>query len=414
MTHGKRFVGPYRLERKLARGGMAEVFVATRLGAAGFEKRVCLKTILPAYAADPEFRDLFVGEASLAGKLCHVNLVQVFDCIQDGETLALVMELVDGLDLRVLVKVLRAREQVLPREVVAHVAGQILAGLAYAHDRKVVHRDISPHNVLVSRHGEVKIGDFGVAKLMLSLGARTNTIRGKIPYMSPEQASSGRVDHRTDLYSAGLVLYELVTGRCYYRHPSRSDVTERIAGATSRRLEDAGVALGAVLERLLALRPEDRFASAREALDALPPWRSLGPAGAEGLAEVVRDVLSSEVEGGSTDAPDALRTSRDASNDDAHAVSQATATTPDPPAGAEPVDRRSLLEELDAAFEPARDTVSMPVLDCSVNGSGTQPASRGRLVLFAGALLALLTSGLCVGVCARIAIELASSAGLWP
>ncbi len=181
-------VGRYRLERRLGRGGMAEVFAAEHGGAAGFGRPVCVKRILPDLTADEEFRRLFVREARVAGHLTHSNIVQVFDCIEDGQSLAIVMELIDGLDLRDLIRKLRTRGETLPEPLVAYVAGQLLSGLGFAHRQQVVHRDVSPHNVLLSREGEVKLADFGVAKVMITIyETKTGDLKVKIPYMSPEQ-----------------------------------------------------------------------------------------------------------------------------------------------------------------------------------------------------------------------------------
>jgi serine/threonine-protein kinase len=282
--------GLYRLGRRLGKGGMAEVFAATRVGAAGFERAVCLKRILPHLSADPEFRELFVREARVAGTLCHSNIVQVFDCIEDGENLAIVMELVEGVDLKRLCRSLLGRSQRVPPRAVAHVAGQLLGGLRYAHERRVVHRDISPHNVLVSCEGEVKLADFGVAKAMMTRASRTGTLKGKLAYMSPEQASARPVDHRSDLYSAGLVLFELLVGRRFFPPVGHSELLGLVSNARPPRLVGVEPELSALVGGLLEPRPEDRFQSARDALAALPSWDAVGPAGAAALAELVRSI----------------------------------------------------------------------------------------------------------------------------
>jgi serine/threonine protein kinase len=281
-------MGQYLLERRLGQGGMAEVFAATHVGAAGFSRSVCLKRILPHLATDPEFRELFIREARVAGSLCHSNLVQVFDCIEDGETLAIVMELVDGIDLKRLCRALLGCGQRVPPRAVAHIAGQLLAGLRYAHDRGVVHRDVSPHNVLVSREGEVKLADFGVAKAVMTRASRTGTLKGKLAYMSPEQAGARPVDQRSDLYSTGLVLYELLLGRRYFPPLGHSELIALVSHARPPRLDHVEPSLRALVGGLLEPRPAARFQSARDALAALPASDAVGPAGAAALAALVR------------------------------------------------------------------------------------------------------------------------------
>lgn len=279
-TGGTEFVGPYRLGERLGRGGMAEVYSAAHLGAAGFERTVCIKRIIPELADDGEFRALFIREATVAGRLCHSNLVQVFDSIEDGPTLAIVMEMVLGMDLRDLLRIMARREESLPHGLIAHIAGQVLTALGYAHSRKVVHRDVSPHNILLSRYGEVKLADFGVAKAMLSQATRTGDLKGKLAYMSPEQAMGNPVDHRTDLYSLGLVLYELIMGERFFTAESQAELIGAVTHAKQPKLDGVDEALATVVERLLAPDAGDRFQSADEAILHLPPWEVIGPAGA--------------------------------------------------------------------------------------------------------------------------------------
>lgn len=273
------FIGPYRLGSRLGRGGMAEVFSAAHLGAAGFERTVCIKRIIPELAGDGEFRALFIREAKVAGHLCHSNLVQVFDCIEDGPTLAIVMEMVLGMDLRDLARIMARRQESLPHGLVAYISGQVLTALSYAHFKKVVHRDVSPHNILLSQRGEVKLADFGVAKAMLSQATRTGDLRGKLAYMSPEQAMGNPVDHRTDLYSLGLVLYELIRGERFFRAESQAELIGAVTHAKQPKLDGVDEKLATVVETLLAPDAGDRFQTAEEATLHLPPWEVIGPAG---------------------------------------------------------------------------------------------------------------------------------------
>ncbi len=287
--------GTYRLGRLLGRGGMAEVFAATALGAAGFERPACIKFVLPAIGSDAEFRTLFLREVRLAGQLCHANLVQVFDCFEHGEQLGLVMELVDGMDLKAVARRLAERHIQMPAGLVAYVAGQMLLGLCVAHQRRIVHRDISPHNVLVSRQGEIKIADFGVAKAMVTQASRTGNLRGKLAYMSPEQARGKAVDFRTDLYSTGLVLWELITAERFVGHGSSQwKLFYDVVHAERPTLTNVEPQLAGFVERLLAPDPDKRYQSAEEALAALPPWEVTGPIGARELASFLDDLTDEE------------------------------------------------------------------------------------------------------------------------
>ncbi len=285
----RKMLGQYRLDRRLGRGGMAEVFAASHHGAAGFERAVCLKRILTHLSKDGEFREMFMREARLAGKLVHSNLVQVFDCIEveNGATLAIVMEMIDGVDLKGLLDKLKEQGELMPHDVVAFVAGQILSGLCYAHGQRVVHRDISPHNVLISRQGEVKLTDFGIAKAILTHATRTGTLRGKLAYMSPEQASGKPIDWRTDLYSAGLVIYEMALGKRFFPKTNRWNLITIVAKAEQPKLEGVEPELAALIERLLAPDLEHRFQNAAESLGALPCCPTIGPVGAQKLAALL-------------------------------------------------------------------------------------------------------------------------------
>jgi eukaryotic-like serine/threonine-protein kinase len=285
----------YRLTTLVGRGGMAEVYAGYSLGAAGFERPVCVKQVIADGRSDRRFRDLFLREIRLAGRLCHSNLVQVFDCIEGQREgrIGLVMELVDGLNLKAMILGLRQRGQATPQGLVGYIAGQMLAGLRFAHGQRIIHRDISPHNILVSRQGEVKIADFGVAKAMSSLASRTGKVQGKLAYMSPEQAGGKDVDHRTDLYSMGLVLYELLTGERFFGRAPRWSLLYEVAKAKQPRLLGADPALARLIEGLLAPNPAARFQSADEALCALPAWEVIGPRGARELAALV-DELAGE------------------------------------------------------------------------------------------------------------------------
>ena len=238
MSDGVPF-GNYRLQRRLARGGMAEVFLARLIGVEGFERRVAIKRILPHLSESDEFRAMFLDEARLAAQLTHPNIVHIYDFGKADDYYFIAMEYVDGVDIGRLIR--RAKERPVPFEVAARIFADVCAGLHFAHNasdpmgRKldVVHRDVTPQNVLVSWDGVVKLVDFGIAKAAFAAGrTRPGVVKGKYAYMSPEQVEGRSLDGRSDLFAAGICLYELVTGVPLFR---RDDVT-----ASMREIRDGG------------------------------------------------------------------------------------------------------------------------------------------------------------------------------
>ncbi|MGB8221235.1 MAG: serine/threonine-protein kinase, partial [Polyangiales bacterium] len=201
-------IGPYTLVRRLGMGGMAETFVAIRRGPSGFTQRVCLKLVLPFFREDEEFVKLFQREARLAAKLRHSNIVGVIDFGEIAGRSYMAMELVDGVDLRVLLDAESAQR--LSPERVALLGHDLAAALNHAHNpprdssvddgdaTAIVHRDISPSNVLISIHGEIMLSDFGVAKAVTGSSRQQSAVKGKIPYMSPEQLRLEPLDGRAD------------------------------------------------------------------------------------------------------------------------------------------------------------------------------------------------------------------------
>ena len=219
-------VGDYELVTRLAAGGMAELFVARRGGLQGFEKFVVLKRILPQLAGNADFVEMFLQEARIAATLEHPNIVQVFDFGQAGHDYFFVMPYVHGRDLLAVLRASHQRERRLPLGVVIRIATSVAAGLHYAHEHRafdgqpldIVHRDISPANVLVTFDGHVKVVDFGIAKA----AARTNVTRvgvrkGKAAYMSPEQCRGEKLDRRCDIWAIGVVLWEMTMMRRLFR-----------------------------------------------------------------------------------------------------------------------------------------------------------------------------------------------------
>lgn len=292
--------GPYELLRRLGSGGMAETFLALRRGPGAFEQRVCVKRILPALESDPELVRLFMEEARLAAQLRHANITQVVDFgVVDGSHY-LALELVEGTDLRTLLASLRARGQRLAPAIAIYIATGLTAALEFAHtpepDRHpVIHRDVSPSNILLSRAGEVYLTDFGVARALGGVERMTQSgvVRGKVPYMAPEYALTGKLDPRSDLFAVGVVLYEALAGRRPFDGQTELDTLNRIREGRHRPLAElcpeAPSQLVAIVEQLLVPDPNERFQTASALLQALayiaPP-----PTVARELAQLVRTV----------------------------------------------------------------------------------------------------------------------------
>ena len=212
--------GPYRLIERVAFGGMAEVFKAKRSGVEGFEKVVALKRILPHLSDNKEFVDMFVDEAKMVAGLSHPNIVQIYDLGKIAHSYYIAMEYVHGRDLRSIEKRELEKGLRMPLDLGLHVVSQLCAALEYAHRKRdergrpmeIVHRDVSPQNILISFEGDVKLVDFGIAKAATKASnTERGALRGKLLYMSPEQAWGKPIDRRSDIFSLGIVLYELVT-----------------------------------------------------------------------------------------------------------------------------------------------------------------------------------------------------------
>ena len=270
-------VGKYQLIRKLAMGGMAEVWLAKTAGAHGFEKTVVLKRILPHLAEDENFVHMFFSEAKLAAQLNHPNVVTVFDFGEDQGAYYLVMEFIDGPNLRALFKRANELKTPIPFGVVAKIISFACEGLAYAHEfidpetgelMNLVHRDISPDNVLLAKNGGVKVVDFGIAKASNQTHhTRTGTIKGKFAYMPPEQLKGLVLDQRADIFALGIVLHELVAGVKPFDVGSDAVIMQAILyekmkpAAASR--PDTPPALQAIIDRALEKDREARYPDCR-------------------------------------------------------------------------------------------------------------------------------------------------------
>ena len=271
----------YELVYPVARGGMARVWVAKLRGKHGFEKMVALKTILPTFAQDQRFRRMFLDEAKIASGIEHVNVAQIMDLGEQAGQLYLVMEWVDGDSLQELDRAAERAGVTLPIPVLVRVLADACAGLHAAHELvdahgkalNVVHRDVSPQNILISSKGVVKLIDFGVVKARRRATEETSigTIKGKLQYMAPEQALGQRVDRRADIWSVGATLYRLLARRPVFRGSSPLSTYKRLTSAAPPEPLPSHVpgALSTIVLRALAFEPGRRFATAAELGNAL-------------------------------------------------------------------------------------------------------------------------------------------------
>ena len=282
---GMRFRDRYQFVDRLGVGGMAEVWRARVLGAKGFRRMVVVKKILPEYASNRDFTEMFVDEAKIACRLSHPNIAQIYELAEEEGELYMVMEYVDGPDLATVYERAAGVGPQLSAAVAAHVVEQICAGLEYAHratdDRgsplNIVHRDITPHNVLVSYEGHVKIIDFGIAKAAAKASVtKVGYMKGKPGYIAPEQALGMPLDHRLDIFAAGIILTELMTHERLFRDSADAVELRKLAVFDPRpllrwKLRIPGPLRGAAI-RALQVRPADRFQSARELGQSLRSW----------------------------------------------------------------------------------------------------------------------------------------------
>lgn len=272
---GVRF-GKYVLHARVGAGGMAEVWRATLPGASGVHKPCVVKRIRPELAADPEFVRMFVDEARISISLQHGNLVPILDFGEVDGSYYLAMEYVHGKDLRAVLDETRRRREIVPIEPATLIAIEVCRGLAYAHGKTspdkhslgLVHRDVSPSNILLSFEGDVKLSDFGIAKVHSRTRVTMATsLKGKVPYMSPEQASGNRVDSRTDIWAVGVVLYEMLTGRRPFQGADRVAtlglVREGAFQPPRTHRPDLPTDLDEAIRVALAKDPADRFQEAR-------------------------------------------------------------------------------------------------------------------------------------------------------
>ncbi len=286
------FESEVRLVRLVAHGGMGSVYRAEQHGAEGFFKTVAVKMIRRRLARDPEFVRRFIAEAKLVADLVHENIVQVYGLNQSAGELFMVMEYVDGVTLEQVIRHSVEERQPVPVELAALVASRACRGLEHAHRKRgdagdelgIVHRDVSPKNVLLSFEGVVKVTDFGIATARDLAGEAGGAVRGRIEYVAPEQARREPADGRSDLYALGVVTYELLTGEVPHRGAGSLERLHRLGVSYPRPAAsvraDLPAELAAIVDRALQPDPQQRFQSALEmglALEGYLHRRTFGP-----------------------------------------------------------------------------------------------------------------------------------------
>jgi serine/threonine protein kinase len=302
----------YQIVAPLAVGGMAELYLARIRGTAGFERLCVVKRILPQHARDDMFVKMFLDEARLAATLRHPNVIDVYDVGMGKGRYYFVMEYVHGQDLAALIAAARAQKRGLKVGSALGICIAAAAGLHHAHEQvgpdgkplKIVHRDISPGNILVSYDGHVKLVDFGIAKAAARATQTTaGGMKGKLCYMSPEQVvASADLDHRSDVFSLGVVLYELTTGRALFRGESDYLIAEKITSGEITPPSEARPGYDAKLEAIvlkaLAKNPRDRWQTAQELQHALEDYARSAQltTSSRALGELMRDLFATHIE----------------------------------------------------------------------------------------------------------------------
>ncbi|MEP6801465.1 MAG: TonB family protein [Acidobacteriota bacterium] len=410
--------GQYEILERIAAGGMAELSKARRSGVEGFQKIVAIKKILPHLADNDEFITMFADEAKLAAQLNHPNIVHIFDLgkIEAGGYF-IAMEYVDGRDLRSLLQSAREFDTPLPVPLAVYVASKIAAALDYAHRRRdgegrelnVVHRDVSPPNILISYEGDIKLCDFGIAKAASKASqTQSGALKGKVQYMSPEQAWGRPIDRRSDIFSLGCVLFEMLTGEKLFRGDTDLSVLEKVRAAQvlapSTVNPEVPKGLDAIVAKALAREPEERYGIASDMLrDLEGVLYSYTPApGSADLAIYLHRLQAEESarqetqdreasHGGAAPEPVPRRKSKGAP------VARRTGSTPRlvvPPDTLEP----SALPAAAAKKEPSNSGVFGSF-------SATKNERKSRLPLYAMiAAAALLLTGLAVWLTRRVPV----------
>ena len=363
-----RAFGNYSLLKLLARGGMGEIFLARTVGITGFEKYYAVKKLLRKFTHDADVGGRFVDEAKLGARLQHPNIVQVYDLGKVNDELYMATEFVDGFDLRRVLRFCHEKKKRIPLDIALFIVREVLSGLAYAHRQvdadgvriNLIHRAISPQNVLVSFEGEVKIIDFGLAKsTQRSQETQANVLLGNFGYMSPEQARGQLLDVRTDIYSAGIVLFELATGTKRFVEENPLKLLEMVARPTpimpSDRVPTVPKAIDRIFERATSQDRDNRFATAESFRDDVTAaLHRLNPrASRENLAQFLNHLFLGGQAPPGVDA-DVLNKSFVLMVKDLHGTTEALSSTP-----LEDLRNRSLSSDFS---DTGPQTASLPLL----------------------------------------------------
>lgn len=299
----------YRVIDRLEAGGMAEVFRGEAASVQGFKKQVAIKRVLPHLAQNKSFIRMFLDEARLGARLNHANIVTVFDIGAADKTYFIVMEFVDGGNLKAVMEVMKAQRKRLGVKETLYIAIEVCRGLSYAHELvddegealNIVHRDISPPNILLTKRGEVKVTDFGLAKATTQLEKTDpGVVKGKFSYLSPEAASGNSVDHRADLFAVGIIIWECLAGKRLFLGDSDYDTVKSVQKAVVPSLvgtnPDVDDELQGILEKAMAREPGDRYQTALEMEDALTDYlygHRLKVTSGD-MGKLVRDVIAAK------------------------------------------------------------------------------------------------------------------------
>ncbi len=363
--------GRYQLIERLARGGMAELYVATSPGEHGFQKKVVIKRLLPHLLGDETYTAMFIDEAKLTARLVHPKIAQTFELGKVDDGLFISMEFIDGIDVLALLREFATRRRRVEPQLAAWIAHEVLDALDYAHNiidedgssLGIVHRDISPSNVLLSTRGDVKLVDFGIARAIdpdRAHKSKTGTLKGKYGYMSPEQVIELPLDGRSDVFSVGVLLAELLTGRRLFAAANELDVLLMVRDAKLTRLDKYGIDidpdLNAIVRKALKKSVDERYASASAFRDALAEW----------LFEHRHRITNKHV----ADVVGELK----GAVDDRRAKLAAGEASADP----DPVIGRAPSDNLDSVPMMAMDVddVSMPVISVSYDAEQADPPQK--------------------------------------
>jgi TonB family protein len=383
--------GQYILKEHIATGGMAEVFKARMMGMEGFQKTVAIKRILPHLTDNDEFVTMFIDEAKLAAQLNHNNIIHIYDLGKIDRSYYIAMEYIEGLDLRALLKNCRDRKAHPPIPISLHIATMLASALDYAHrkqdfedrDLGLVHRDVSPQNVLISNDGDIKLCDFGIAKAASKAShTRAGALKGKLQYMSPEQAWGKSIDHRSDIFSLGLVLYEMLTGKKVFAGDSELSILEQVRNPKvtlpSEVNPDIPQDVEQVVLRALQLDPADRYQSARDFQNDLEGvmrkhgWTVDSAALARFMRELAKGKKFTQIPGRKTSAKESTKT-------DVAAAAASTGVAGSTPLDTIPAD----------SVEPVAEDDVM-----AVEGTSDEGSSNLKWLLIGAAALVIVVGGL--------------------